>query len=87
MDQDQLDAIQASVSAGVREAIADPATWDAGFSAMKSHLRDAAEAESGRWVVGWLGWLVKKAALGVAIVAVLYYTGGLPAVLAWFKVK
>jgi hypothetical protein len=54
---------------------------------MKAHLRDAAEAESGRWVIGWLGWLARKAALGLAVVAVMYYTGGLPAVLTWLKVK
>lgn len=87
MDQEQLDAIQASVSAGVKAAVSDPATWEAGFAAMKAHLRDAAEAESGRWVIGWLGWLARKAALGLAVVAVMYYAGGLPAVLTWLKVK
>lgn len=87
VDKNELDAIEASVAAGVKSAIADPATWSAGFEAMGAHLRDAAQAESGRWVIGWLGWLVKKIALGIAIVAVLYYTGGLPAVVAWLKVK
>jgi hypothetical protein len=87
MQKDELDAIQASVTAGVKSAIADPDTWAAGFAAMQTQLAQAAQRESGKWVVGWIGWLVKKAALGVAVVAVLYYTGGLPAVLAWLKVK
>lgn len=87
MEKRELDAIQASVAAGVKSAIADTETWAAGFSAMQEQLAQAAQRESGKWVVGWIGWLVKKAALGVAVIAVLYYTGGLPAVLAWLKVK
>lgn len=87
MEKRDLDAIKASVAAGVKSAIADPATWEAGFSAMQEQLAKAAQRESGKWVVGWIGWLVKKAALGIAVIGVLYYTGGLPAVLAWLKVK
>ena len=87
MEKRDLDAIQASVRAGVQSAIADPETWKAGFAAMQEQLAQAAQRESGKWVVGWIGWVVKKMALGVAVVAVLYYTGGLPAVLAWLKVK
>ena len=87
MDKRDLDAITAATAAGVKSAIADPDTWKAGFAAMQEQLAEAAQRESGRWIVGWLGWLVRKAALGVAVVAVLYYTGGLPAVLAWLKVK
>jgi hypothetical protein len=87
VEKRDLDAIQASVRAGVQSAIADPETWKAGFAAMQEQLAQAAQRESGKWVVGWIGWVVKKMALGVAVVAVLYYTGGLPAVLAWLKVK
>lgn len=87
MEKRELDAIQASVSAGVKAAIADPDTWAKGFEAMQTQLATAAQRESGKWLVGWIGWLVRKAALGVAVVAVLYYTGGLPAVMAWLKVK
>lgn len=87
VEKKELDAIQASVSAGVKSAIADPDTWAAGFAAMQEQLSKAAQRESGKWVVGWIGWLVKKTALGVVVIAVLYYTGGLPAVLAWLKVK
>jgi hypothetical protein len=87
VDPKDLEAIKASVTQGVQQAIADPKTWEAGFTAMGDHLAAAAQAESGKWVIGWLGWIVKKAALGIAVVAVLYYTGGLPAVVAWLKVK
>ena len=87
MQKSDLDAIQASVAAGVKSAIADPETWAKGFEAMQTQLSQAAQRESGRWVIGWLGWLVRKAALGVAVIAVLYYTGGIPAVIAWLKLK
>lgn len=87
MEKKELDAITAATAAGVKSAIADPDTWAKGFEAMQAQLAQAAQRESGKWVVGWIGWLVKKTALGVAVVAVLYYAGGLPAVLAWMKVK
>lgn len=87
MEKRELDQITAATAAGVRAAIADPDTWAAGFAAMQDQLAKAAQRESGKWIVGWIGWLVRKAALGIAVVAVLYYTGGLPAVLAWLKVK
>lgn len=85
MDQKDLDAIASSAAAGVRMAIADPRTWDAGFAAMGESLRNSAQKESGRWIVGWFGWLMRKAALGFAIIAVLYYTGGWSAVVTWLK--
>lgn len=87
MEKRELDQITAAVERGVVSAIAKPETWAGGFEAMQQQLTKAAQRESGKWVVGWIGWLVRKAALGVAVVAVLYYTGGLPAVLAWLKVK
>lgn len=87
MEKRDLDAIKSATSAGVKDAIADPDTWRVGIAAMQEAVAAAAQRESGKWLVGWIGWLLKKAALGVAVVAVLYYTGGLPAVLAWMKVK
>ena len=87
VEKKELDQITAAVERGVVAAIANPDTWAGGFAAMQDQLAKAAQRESGKWVVGWIGWLVKKAALGVAVIAVLYYTGGLPAVLAWLKVK
>lgn len=87
MDKTELDAITAATAAGVKSAIADPDTWRAGFSAMQEQLAQAAQRESGKWVIGWLGWLLKKLALSVAVIGVLYYTGGLGAVVAWLKIK
>lgn len=87
MEKRDLDAVKAATSAGVRDAIADPETWRVGIAAMQEALAQAAQRESGKWLVGWLGWMLKKVALGVAVVAVLYYTGGLPAVLSWLKLK
>jgi hypothetical protein len=87
VEKRDLDAIKLATSEGVRDVIADPETWRIGIAAMQEALASAAQRESGKWVVGWLGWMIKKAALAVAVVAVLYYTGGLPAVLAWMKVK
>jgi len=87
VEKSDLDAIELSVAMGVQRAIADPKTWEAGFVAMKSHLLDAAQEESGKWLIGWIGWLLKKVALWFAVLAVLYYTGGLPAVMAWMKAK
>lgn len=85
MEQKQLDAIEASVSAGVKSAISDPQTWAFALQAIQEQLSQAAQRESGKWIIGWLGWIVKKAALFFAVMAVLYYTGGLPAVLSWLK--
>lgn len=87
MDQSDRDEIKAAVTAGVQAAFSDPATWETGIVAIKRHLSAAAEKESGRWVISWLKWLMKKLALGVAIISILYYTGGLPAVVAWLKVS
>lgn len=87
MEKRDLEAIQASVAAGVKSAIADPDTWAVGFQAMQSQLSAAAQRESGKWVIGWLSWLFKRALGFCLILGVLYYTGGLSAVLAFLKVK
>lgn len=87
MEEKQLEAIKDSVAAGVKSAISDPQTWAIALAAIQEQLSQAAQRESGKWIIGWLGWIVKKAALFVAIMAVLYYTGGLPAVLSWLKLS
>ncbi len=87
MEKRELDAIQASVAAGVKSAIADPQTWELGFIAMQEQLSRAAQRESGKWLMGWLGWMLKKAAAFVVILGVLYYTGGLTAVITYLKLK
>jgi hypothetical protein len=87
VDPKDLKAIEASVSAGVKSAIADPETWRVGFAAMQEQFSQAAQRESGKWLIGWAGWLFKKAVGFLVILGVLYYTGGLTAVLAYLKVK
>lgn len=77
----EVDPVRASVKAGLQDAIADPETW--------LKLRDAfatyARSEAGGWVLGAIGAIFKKVALGVVIIGALYYVGGFPAVAAWFK--
>lgn len=87
MEKRDLDAIKAATSAGVKDAVSDPETWRVGIVAMQAAVASAAQRESGKWVIGWLGWLLKKAALSLAVIGALYYTGGLAAVVAWLKVK
>lgn len=91
MDKSDLEAIQAATmagsAAGTRAAIADPETWRAGLAAMQEALSTAAQKESGRWIMGWFGWMLRKAAGAAVIIGVLYYTGGLGAVVAYLKVK
>lgn len=87
MEKRDLDAIQASVKAGVKSAIADPDTWAMGFQAMQSQLSAAAQRESGKWLIGWFGWMFKRAVGFCVILGVLYYTGGLAPVLAYLKLK
>jgi len=87
VQKSELEAVQAAVADGVRSAIADPKTWELGFSAMREQLGIAAERESGKWALGWLKWLMNKLLIGAVVLAVLWLTGGLPAVLAYLKVK
>lgn len=87
MEKRDLDAIKAVTSAGVRDAIADPETWKLGIAAMQQAFSSAAQRESGRWVIGWLGWMVRKAVAFVIVIGVLYYTGGLAAVATYLKLK
>lgn len=87
MEEVDLAAVKVAVETGVKEAISNPDTWRVGIAAMQEALASAAQRESGKWVIGWVGWLFKKAALSVAIIAVLYYTGGLAAVFTYLKIK
>lgn len=87
MEKKDLEAITAATEAGVQRAIGNPDTWKLGFAAMQEALTELAQRGSGKWFVDWIGWLFKKALLGLAVLIVLYYTGGLPAVMAWLKLK
>lgn len=87
MEKRDLDAIKTATSDGVRTAIADPETWRVGIIAMRTALSSVAANESGRWVIGWFGWAIKKAVLFFVVIGALYYTGGLAAVIAYLKIK
>ncbi len=87
MDTRDLKAIEVATAAGVKAAIADPATWTAGFAALQDALGQAAARESGKWLIGWLGWLFKRAVGFCVVLGALYYTGGLTAVITFLKLK
>lgn len=64
--------IETSVASGIRQAVADPQTWDAFFQAMGNR----AQAEAGRATVGGLKWLGLRMFWGIMAGLVLYYVGG-----------
>lgn len=61
-----------AVSAGLRDAVADPQLWEAGGRAM----REQAQSAAGGWLLGGIGALGKRAAWIVAIGAGVYALGG-----------
>lgn len=85
--QQEDERLRAIVAAGMQDTLADKETYARAFGAFREYAQDAARKEAGNWVLGWVKWLVGKAILGVIVVAVLWWVGGLPAVLAWLKVK
>lgn len=87
MEKTDLDQISEATALGVQRAIADPATWAAGFKAFREYAGEATQREAGSYIVGWFKWLVGKVAIGLLFIVVLYLAGGLPAVLAFLKVK
>lgn len=87
MEQVDLDQISNATTLGVQRAIADPQTWAAGFRAFQTYAAQAAQNEAGSYVVGAIKWFVSKVAIGMLFIVVLYLAGGLPAVLAFLKVK
>ena len=87
MEKSDIDAIAAASEAGTQRAIGNPDTWVMGLTALQEALMRMAQRGSGKWFVDWIGWMFRKAILGLVILVVLYYTGGLPAVLAWLKIK
>lgn len=76
-----------AAKSGFQDALADTETYKRGFEAFSQFASEKAQKESGRWVMGWLSWLGKKIATWAVIVGVLYYAGGIAAVLAWMKTK
>lgn len=75
------DAIRAAVAEGIRDAVSDPALWEAAGKAMRNQAQSAA----GGWLLGGVHALLTRAAWALAIVAGIYALGGWAAVGAFFK--
>ncbi len=75
------DAIRAAVAEGIRDAVSDPALWEAAGKAMRNQAQSAA----GGWLLGGVHALLTRAAWALAIVAGIYALGGWTAVAAFFK--
>lgn len=74
-------AITEAVAAGIRQAVSDPAMWDAAGKAM----REQAQTAAGGWLIGGLRAVLTRAAWVVVIVAGVYALGGWGAVVALIK--
>jgi hypothetical protein len=74
-------AIQSAVADGIRQAVSDPALWDAAGKAMREQAKSAA----GGWLIGGVRAVLTRAAWIVAILAGVYALGGWGAVLAFVK--
>lgn len=70
-----------SVTAGLRDAVADPELWEAAGKAM----REQAQSAAGGWLLGGARALLQRAAWVVAILSGVYALGGWGAVVAWVK--
>ena len=75
------DAIRDAVAEGIRDAVSDPALWEAAGKAMRNQAQNAA----GGWLLGGVHALFTRAAWALAIVAGIYALGGWTAVGAFFK--
>lgn len=76
-----MTGIEHAVAAGIRQAVADPAVWEAAGLAMRSQAQSAA----GGWLLGGVRALATRAAWVVVIVAAVYALGGWGALLAILK--
>lgn len=76
-------AIQMAVAEGIRQAVADPALWEAAGTAMRAQAQSAA----GGWLLGGLRAMATRAAWIIAVVAGVYALGGWGAVLALVKAQ
>lgn len=76
-------AIQRAVAEGIRQAVADPALWEAAGAAMRAQAQSAA----GGWLLGGLRAMATRTAWIVAVIAGVYALGGWGAVLALIKAQ
>lgn len=72
-----------AVSQGLRDAVSDPALWDAAGNAMA----ERAQKTAGGWLLGGLRSAANKAALIAAVLLGLYWVGGPAAVIAFIKTQ
>lgn len=75
------DAIRAAVAEGIRDAVSDPALWDAAGKAM----REQAQSAAGGWLLGGVRVLLARVTWVVAIMAGVYALGGWSALVAFVK--
>ena len=75
------DAIRAAVAEGIRDAVGDPALWEAAGKAM----REQAQSAAGGWLLGGVRVLLARATWVVAIMAGVYALGGWSALVAFVK--
>lgn len=73
--------IPALAAEGFRQVLSDPATWQAAKRGMQAGAQQAA----GGLVMRALGWALDKAMWTVIGILAIYWIGGLPALLAFFK--
>jgi hypothetical protein len=73
--------LREAVSEGFRDAISDPAFWDAAMTAIQSR----AQQEAGGWLLGGVKKFLQKAAWILVIGLGLYLVGGWAALVAFIK--
>lgn len=73
--------VRQAVALGVRDAVSDPAMWEAAFDAFNEY----AQSRTGRFFLGSVGTILRKFLLGALIVLFIYSVGGWHSVVAFFK--
>ena len=75
------DAIRQAVAEGIRDAVSDPAVWEAAGQAM----REQAQSAAGGWLLGGLRVVFNRLAWVAVILGGIYMLGGWGAVAAFIK--
>lgn len=68
---------------GIVAAVGSPDTWTAAKKAMRKEAQDAA----GGWLLGMLKFAVDKVMWAGLFLLAVYWVGGMPALVALFKIK
>lgn len=75
------DATKQGLKEGLREVLADPATWEAGSNGLQEHARNKA----GGFVLSGLRSLFTRVAWVLTAALAIYMVGGWSALVAFFK--